>query len=68
LAAPTLGAFLVLMVVLAVLARIAPEMNILFLSFPLCVGLGLIMATVFLPFIGGFVTEFADWMGELLPL
>ena len=68
LAAPMLGAFLVLLVVLAVLARIAPEMNILFLSFPLCVGLGLIMAIVFLPFIGAFITEFADWMGELLPL
>jgi flagellar biosynthetic protein FliR len=68
LAAPMLGAFLVLMVVLAVLARIAPEMNILFISFPLCVGLGLIMTAIFLPFINGFITEFADWMSELLPL
>ncbi|MHC4571761.1 MAG: flagellar biosynthetic protein FliR [Planctomycetota bacterium] len=68
LAAPMLAAFLVLMVALAVLARIAPETNILFISFPLRVGLGLLMAAIFLPFINGFVTEFADWMGKLLPL
>ncbi len=68
LAAPMLAAFLVLMVALAVLARIAPEMNILFVSLPLRVGLGLLMAAIFLPFINGFVAEFADWMGKLLPL
>ena len=68
LAAPILAAFLVLMVTLAVLARIAPEMNILFISLPLRVGLGLLMAGIFLPFIGGFVAEFSDWMGKLLPL
>ena len=68
LAAPMLGAFLLLMVVLAVLARIAPEMNIIFISLPLRVGLGLLMAGAFLPFINSFVTEFADWMGKLLPL
>jgi flagellar biosynthetic protein FliR len=68
LAAPILAAFLLLMVVLAVLARIVPEMNILFISFPLRVGLGLLMAAIFLPFINGFVAEFADWMGKLLPL
>ncbi len=68
LAAPMLAAFLVLMVALAVLARIAPEMNILFISLPVRVGLGLLMAGIFLPFINGFVAEFADWMGKLLPL
>jgi flagellar biosynthetic protein FliR len=68
LAGPILAAFLLLMVVLAVLARIAPEMNILFVSLPLRVGLGLLMAGIFLPIISGFVTEFADWMGKLLPL
>lgn len=68
LAAPMLAAFLLLMVILAVLARIVPEMNILFISLPLRVGLGLLMATAFLPFINGFVAEFADWMGKLLPL
>jgi flagellar biosynthetic protein FliR len=68
LAAPMLAAFMLLMVVLAVLARIVPEMNILFISLPLRVGLGLLMAAIFLPFINGFVVEFADWMGKLLPL
>ncbi len=68
LAGPMLAALLLLMVVLAVLARIAPEMNILFISLPLQVGLGLLMVGIFLPFISEFVTEFADWMGKLLPL
>ena len=68
LAAPMLAAFLLLMVVLAVLARIVPEMNILFVSFPLRIGLGLLMAAIFVPFINSFVAEFADWMGKLLPL
>ena len=67
LAAPILAAFLILMVVLAVLARIVPEMNILFISLPLRVGLGLLMVMIFFPFINGFVAEFADWMGKLLP-
>ncbi|MHC4060547.1 MAG: flagellar biosynthetic protein FliR [Planctomycetota bacterium] len=68
LAAPMLAAFMVLMVVLAVLARIVPEMNILFISLPLRVGLGLLMVAIFLPFISGFVAEFAGWMDKLLPL
>jgi flagellar biosynthetic protein FliR len=68
LAAPMLAAFLLLLVVLAVFARIMPDMNILFISLPLRVGLGLLMAGMFLPFINEFVTEFADWMGKLLPL
>jgi flagellar biosynthetic protein FliR len=68
LAAPMLAAFLLLMIVLAILARAVPEMNILFISFPLRVGLGLLMAAIFLPFTNEFVSEFADWMGKLLPL
>lgn len=68
LAGPMLAAFLLLMVALAVLARIIPEMNILFISLPLRVGLGLLMATTFLPFIQEFVAEFADWIGKLLPV
>jgi flagellar biosynthetic protein FliR len=68
LAAPILAAFLLLMVVLAVLARMVPEMNILFISLPMRVGMGLLMVMIFLPLINTFVTEFADWMGKLLPL
>jgi flagellar biosynthetic protein FliR len=68
LAAPLLAAFLLLLVALAVCARVAPEMNILFISLPMRVGLGLIMTMVFIPFINGFVSEFAQWMNKLLPL
>ena len=68
LSAPILAAFLLLMVILAVLARVAPETNILFISFPIRIGLGLMMTMTFLPFIKGFVAEFADWMGKLMPL
>jgi len=68
LAAPMLAAFLLLMVVLGVVARISPETNILFISLPLRVGLGLILAATFIPFVNGFVAEFADWMAKLLPL
>ena len=68
LAAPILAAFLLLMVVLAVLARMVPEMNILFISLPLRVGLGLLMVAIFMPFIGSFVGECAKLMGKLLPI
>jgi len=68
LSAPILAAFLLLMVVLAVFARMMPEMNILFDSMPIRVGMGLLMVAIFLPFINTFVAEFADWMGKLLPL
>jgi flagellar biosynthetic protein FliR len=67
-AVPILSAFLLIMVVLAVLARIAPETNILFLSLPLRVGLGLIMVGIFLPFINQFVTDFAQWINKIMPL
>ncbi|MHC4324019.1 MAG: flagellar biosynthetic protein FliR [Planctomycetota bacterium] len=68
LAAPILAAFLLLMIVLAVLARMVPEMNVLFISLPLRVGLGLLMVAIFMPFISSFVGEFAKLMGKLLPL
>ena len=68
LAAPMLAMFLLLLVVMAVFARIMPDMNILFISMPLRVGLGLLMAGIFLPFVQGFMSEFSDWMGKILPL
>jgi len=68
LAAPTLAAFIILMVVLAVFARMVPEMNILFISLPVRVGLGMLMVAIFMPFIGSFVGECAKLMGKLLPL
>jgi flagellar biosynthetic protein FliR len=68
LAAPMLAAFLVLMVALALLARLVPEMNILFESMSVRVALGLFLTGAFLPLINTFVTEMADWMVKLLPL
>jgi flagellar biosynthetic protein FliR len=68
LVAPILAASLLLMVVLAILARMVQEMNILFISLPLRVGLGLLMVVVFLPLMNTFVAEFADLMGKFLPL
>jgi flagellar biosynthetic protein FliR len=68
LAAPLLAAFLLLMVALALLARLIPEMDIFFIGMPIQAALGLFLATVFMPFMGGFVTEMAEWMAKLLPL
>jgi flagellar biosynthetic protein FliR len=68
LAAPILAAFMLLMVVLSVLARMVPEMDILFISFPLRIGLGLLMVAIFMPFISSFIAEYAKLMGKLLPL
>ncbi len=65
LAAPSLGAFLVLSVVLAVLARTLPDMNILFESFPLRVGLGLIMAAAMIPSLDRFNAELSSYMQRL---
>jgi len=68
LAAPILAAFLLLMVVLAILARIVPEMNILFISLPVRVGLGLFMVAIFVPFVSSFVSEFAELMNKMIPV
>ena len=66
LAAPVIAAFVVLSVILAVLARVLPEMNILMLSFPLRVGLGLFMAAAIMPAMNGFTIEIAQWMNKFL--
>ncbi len=68
LAAPLLAAFLLLIVALALLARLIPEMDIFFIGMPVQVALGLFLVTVFMPFVGGFVTELAEWMAKLLPI
>lgn len=68
LSAPILGAFIVMLVVLAIMARIVPDMNVLFISMPIRVGLGMIMAIAFIPFVQEFVAEFAELAHSLLPL
>jgi len=68
LSAPLLAAFVLLLLVLAVLARVVPEMNILFISLSMKTAMGLLLATVMLPFLSGYVNIFADWMALLLPI
>jgi flagellar biosynthetic protein FliR len=68
LAAPILVALLVLLVALAILARIVPEMDIFFISFPLRIAVALVMLVAFVPFIDGFVSETAELMARVLPL
>lgn len=68
LAAPILAVMLVLMIALAFLARLVPEMNIFFISFPLRILLCLVMLVIFVPFIDGFVGEMAQLMARILPL
>jgi len=68
LAAPILVAFLLLFVVLAILARIVPEMDVLFLTMPVRVGLGLVTMIVFLPFLQEFLGDFTRLMARLVPL
>jgi flagellar biosynthesis protein FliR len=66
LASPILAAFVVLSVILGILARVLPEMNVLMLSFPLRVGLGLFMAAAIMPAMNDFTIELAEWMGRFL--
>jgi len=66
LAAPVLAGALLLSVVLSILARILPEMNILFLSMPLRLALGLFIAAALLPTLDGFTEEIAAWMNRNL--
>jgi len=65
-AAPILAAFLVLSVVLAILARVLPEMNILLASFPLRMGLGLFIGAAMVPTLDSVTMELAQWMNEFL--
>ncbi|HUT02211.1 MAG TPA: flagellar biosynthetic protein FliR [Phycisphaerae bacterium] len=66
LAGPVLAGFLILAVVLGVLARVLPEMDILLTSLPLRVAVGLILATVMVPFLQGFTDEVAGWLNRFL--
>ena len=68
LAAPILVAFLLMLVVLAIMARLVPEMNILFVSMPIRVGLGFLMGAMLLPFFQEYINEFATFMNRLLPV
>jgi flagellar biosynthesis protein FliR len=66
LAAPALAAFLILAIVLAVLSRAIPEMNILLTSLPLRMAMGMLLAAAILPSLHAFTTELADWLDHFL--
>ena len=68
LAAPILTALLLLLIALAIFARIVPEMNIFFISFPLRIFIGLVMLVVLVPCINEFVGHTARLMAKILPL
>jgi len=65
--APMLAAFLLLMIVLAFIARVAPETNVLFLSLPLRVGMGLLMIGFFIPYLKDYLDQMTEWLNRLLP-
>lgn len=66
LAAPALAAFLILAVVLAIVARVLPDMNVLMESFPLRVALGLFITAAIMPSLNSFVDDMGRWMTEFL--
>jgi flagellar biosynthetic protein FliR len=68
LAAPLLAGFLLLSVILGVIARVMPEMNILMASLPLRVGLGMFLAILVMRTLGTFTTELADWLDQFLTM
>lgn len=66
LAAPVLAGFLIMAVLLCILARVLPEMNILLASFPLRVGMGLFIAAAIMPALDAFTATLARWMKRFL--
>jgi len=68
LAAPLLAGFLLLSVILGVIARVMPEMNILLASLPLRVGLGLFLAILVMRTLGTFTADLAGWLNQFLTM
>lgn len=69
LAAPMLTGFLLLAVIMGVLAKVMPEMNILMASLPLRVGVGMFLAVSVAGTLNSFAVEIADWLDRyLLPV
>ncbi|OHB57540.1 MAG: flagellar biosynthetic protein FliR [Planctomycetes bacterium GWF2_50_10] len=68
LAAPMLAASMVLMIVLAIASKIMPEMDILFISLPIKIALGLVILALLLPYFNSYVYEFMRMMKNILPL
>ena len=67
-AAPLLGGFLILAIILGVLARVMPEMNILMISMPLRVTLGVFLSIMILPTLNVALAEVTDFIEHKLLL
>ena len=68
LAAPLLAGFLLLAVIMGVIARIMPEMNILMASMPLRVLVGIGLSILVMGTLNAFVGELADWFDQFFAL
>jgi len=66
LAGPILAGLLLLSVILAVVARVVPEMNVLLVGLPVQVLLGLVLAAAMIPTLGAFTDELGQWIGRML--
>lgn len=65
-AAPIMAVFMLIIVVMAIMAKIAPESNILFLSMPVRVGVGLFIFGLMTPYISNYLQTFVLWLDKLL--
>ncbi len=66
LAAPILFLMFVVTVVLGVMARLAPEVNVLLISFPLRIGVGLVGLLLFVPWLVGGAFRIMERVGETM--
>jgi flagellar biosynthetic protein FliR len=67
LAAPVSIALLLATLVLGVMARLVPQLNVFMLSFPATLGLGLVMLALALPFVtGGILLAFGQLGNDLM--
>lgn len=65
-AAPVLATVLLANVALAVLTRVAPQLNVLSIAFPLQIGVGLMALAASIPAIGAFYAGWNDVYGEMI--
>jgi flagellar biosynthetic protein FliR len=59
---PIIGTLLLISVCLGLLAKAAPQMNLLMVGFPLSIGVGLIMILILLPGLTEFIRAYIDQM------
>jgi flagellar biosynthesis protein FliR len=65
-AAPVLATVLLANVALAVLTRVAPQLNVLSIAFPLQIGVGLFALAASIPAIGAFYAGWNQVYGEMI--